>query len=228
MPSSTFLNLPAEKQEKLLEAATREFSHRPFNEASINQIIKEAGIPRGSFYMYFQDKEDLFRYLLKGYVDQLFMLLEEFLLRNGGDIFQALLDLYDYVQAKIDNQHLGEIGAMTGIIRCNSGMQKNGLLEMLDAETLLQRLGGAVNPDLLDLRQDRDLGDILRSIFSRHPGHTAGCGGSHDLHRPAGRWRSRDPGSPGKHSEHLQARYGEAPHRGNREQGDYITWKLNG
>lgn len=84
----------------------------PFNEASINQIIKEAGIPRGSFYMYFQDKEDLFRYLLKGNVDQLFMLLEEFLLRNGGDIFQALLDLYDYVQAKIDNQHLGEIGAM--------------------------------------------------------------------------------------------------------------------
>ena len=69
-----FLNLPAEKQEKLLEAATREFSHRPFNEASINQIIKEAGIPGGSFYMYFQDKEDLFRYLLKGYVDQLFML----------------------------------------------------------------------------------------------------------------------------------------------------------
>ena len=165
MPSSTFLNLPAEKQEKLLEAATREFSHRPFNEASINQIIKEAGIPRGSFYMYFQDKEDLFRYLLLGYVDQLFMLLEEFLLRNGGDIFQALLDLYDYVQAKIDNQHLGEIGAMTGIIRCNSGMQKNGLLEMLDAETLLQRLGGAVNPDLLDLRQDRDLGDILGTLL---------------------------------------------------------------
>ncbi|MUU10235.1 MAG: TetR/AcrR family transcriptional regulator [Oscillibacter sp.] len=87
MPSSTFLNLPAEKQEKLLEAATREFSHRPFNEASINQIIKEAGIP-GQLYMYFQDKEDLFRYLLKGYVDQLFMLLEEFLLRNGGDIFR--------------------------------------------------------------------------------------------------------------------------------------------
>ena len=92
-------------------------------------------------------------------------LVAEFLLRNGGDIFQALLDLYDYVQAKIDNQHLGEIGAMTGIIRCNSGMQKNGLLEMLDAETLLQRLGGAVNPDLLDLRQDRDLGDILGTLL---------------------------------------------------------------
>ena len=165
MPSSTFLNLPAEKQEKLLEAATREFSHRPFNEASINQIIKEAGIPRGSFYMYFQDKEDLFRYLLKGYVDQLFMLLEEFLLRDGGDIFQALLDLYDYVQTKSDQMDLGEIGAMTGIIRCNNGMQKKGLLEMLDPEVILRRLGDAVNLDLLDLRQDRDLGDILGALL---------------------------------------------------------------
>ena len=165
MPSSTFLNLPAEKQEKLLEAATREFSHRPFNEASINQIIKEAGIPRGSFYMYFQDKEDLFRYLLKGYVDQLFMLLEEVLLRDGGDIFQALLDLYDYVQTKSDQMDLGEIGAMTGIIRCNNGMQKKGLLEMLDPEVILRRLGDAVNLDLLDLRQDRDLGDILGALL---------------------------------------------------------------
>ena len=165
MPSSTFLNLPAEKQEKLLEAATREFSHKPFNEASINQIIKEAGIPRGSFYMYFQDKEDLFLYLIKGYMDQLLMLLEEFQLQNGGDIFRALLDLYDYIQTKVDRQCLGEIGAMFGIIRCNSGMQKNGLLEMLDADMILQRLGDAVNPDLLDLRQDRDLGDILGALL---------------------------------------------------------------
>ena len=165
MPSSTFLNLPAEKQEKLLEAATREFSHKPFNEASINQIIKEAGIPRGSFYMYFQDKEDLFRYLIKGYMDQLLMLLEELLLRTQGDIFQALIDLYDLVQAKTNQMDLGEIGAMFGIIRCNSGMQKNGLLEMLDADMILQRLGDAVNPDLLDLRQDRDLGDILGALL---------------------------------------------------------------
>ena len=75
MPSATFLNLAQEKQEKLLEAATREFSSRPYNEASINQIIKDAGIPRGSFYMYFQDKEDLFRYLMSGYLDQLMLVI---------------------------------------------------------------------------------------------------------------------------------------------------------
>ena len=166
MPSSTFMNLPPEKQEKLLEAATREFSSRPFNEASINQIIKEAGIPRGSFYMYFQDKEELFRYLLRGYVDQMVMVIEELLLRRKGDIFQALLDLYDYLAAKGGAQHLGEMGAMARILHCNQGMQKTGLLGMLDPGAILERLKDAVNPDLLDLRRDRDLGDILGVLLS--------------------------------------------------------------
>ena len=166
MPSSTFMNLPPEKQEKLLEAATREFSSRPFNEASINQIIKEAGIPRGSFYMYFQDKEELFRYLLRGYVDQMVMVIEELLLRRKGDIFQALLDLYDYLAAKGGAQHLGEMGAMARILHCNQGMQKTGLMGMLDPGAILERLKDAVNPDLLDLRRERDLGDILGVLLS--------------------------------------------------------------
>ena len=166
MPSSTFLNLPPEKQEKLLEAASREFSSRPFNEASINQIIKEAGIPRGSFYMYFQDKEELFWYLLRGYVDQMVMVIEELLLRRKGDIFQALLDLYDYLAAKGGAQHLGEMGAMARILHCNQGMQKNVLLGMLDPGAILERLKDAVNPDLLNLRRDRDLGDILGLLLS--------------------------------------------------------------
>ena len=85
--------------------------------------------------MYFQDKEDLFRYSAEGICGSVVHAAGGASApKRRGDIFQALLDLYDYVQAKIDNQHLGEIGAMTGIIRCNSGMQKNGLLEMLDAE----------------------------------------------------------------------------------------------
>ena len=42
MPSSTFLNLAPEKQEKLLTAAAREFTERPYNEASINQIVQAA------------------------------------------------------------------------------------------------------------------------------------------------------------------------------------------
>ena len=64
MPSTTFYNLPEEKRERLMAAARAEFLRVPYEDASINRIIREAGIPRGSFYMYFTDKEDLVRYLM--------------------------------------------------------------------------------------------------------------------------------------------------------------------
>jgi AcrR family transcriptional regulator len=66
MPRSTFLNLPTEKREGIRNAAIAEFSSCRFSEASINKIVKDAGISRGSFYQYFVDKEDLFRWLLEG------------------------------------------------------------------------------------------------------------------------------------------------------------------
>lgn len=166
MPSSTFLNLPAQKQEKLLEAATREFSQRPHTEASINQIIKDAGIPRGSFYMYFTDKEELFRYVLSGYVDQMVMVLEEALLREHGDIFAALLRMYDYTCAKREEQGLGGMGAMTAILSCNSGIHKNTILAMVDTGQVLRRLKEQVNPDVLDLRREGDLGDMLGILLT--------------------------------------------------------------
>ena len=65
MPSKTFFHLPAEKRERLLLAAEEEFARVPYAEASINRMIRAAGIPRGSFYMYFRDKEELFHYLLR-------------------------------------------------------------------------------------------------------------------------------------------------------------------
>ena len=50
MPSATFYNLPEEKRERLLRAAREEFSRVPYESASVNRIIRSAGIPRGSFY----------------------------------------------------------------------------------------------------------------------------------------------------------------------------------
>ncbi|CAH1707060.1 TetR/AcrR family transcriptional regulator [Lactobacillus delbrueckii subsp. delbrueckii] len=63
MPSQTFFNLPKEKQDRIMAAAREEFFTHSFDEASINRLIKAAGIPRGSFYQYFADKEDVYFYL---------------------------------------------------------------------------------------------------------------------------------------------------------------------
>ena len=166
MPSNTFLNLPEDKQTRLMDAASREFSAKPYNEVSINKIIQDAGIPRGSFYMYFQDKEELFRYLVHGYVEQLLMVLEEALLRESGDVFAALRTLFDYVWEKRQEQSLGGMGAMSAIISRNGGMQRGALLDLLDSGEALERLRQSVNPELLDLRREGDLDRMLAVLLS--------------------------------------------------------------
>lgn len=165
MPSATFYRLAPEKQERLLTAATREFSRRPFSEASINQIIN-AGIPRGSFYMYFADKEDLFRYVMEGYVDQLLLVVRESILRCGGDLFEGMLGLYDYVQSRRQEQQVGQMGTVTTIIACNSGLQQNMLLGLFTRQRVLDALGDVVAVDRLDLRCSEDLENILALVLS--------------------------------------------------------------
>lgn len=65
MPKSTFYNLSDEKKGRIFNAALQEFSTRSFSEASLNQIIKNADIPKGSFYQYFDNKEDIYLYMIE-------------------------------------------------------------------------------------------------------------------------------------------------------------------
>ena len=92
MPSDTFLRLNDEKKKKLIDASFKEFSLNNFNDASINRIIKEAGISRGSFYMYFEDKKDLYFYLLEQYGEILSNNMKKDLIKNKGDLFKMFQD----------------------------------------------------------------------------------------------------------------------------------------
>ena len=59
MPKETFLNLPEEKRNRILDAAIQEFAANPYDVASISNIVRKVGIAKGSFYQYFEDKKDL-------------------------------------------------------------------------------------------------------------------------------------------------------------------------
>lgn len=71
MPKQTFFNLPDTKKEHIIRAAVEEFSKAPYQEISINHLIKCMEIPTGSFYQYFDDKRDLYFYILSHYLDQM-------------------------------------------------------------------------------------------------------------------------------------------------------------
>ena len=62
MPKATFIHLKPHKKEKLMDAMTKELSIHTFEHLSIANIVRDADIPRGSFYQYFENKEDLYQY----------------------------------------------------------------------------------------------------------------------------------------------------------------------
>lgn len=94
MPTETFLNLPPKKRELIITYALKEFSTKPFTEASVNTIVKNAGISKGSLYQYFKDKTDLYLYILDIAGQRKLLYLEE-CQRNvkNDDFFEKITSL---------------------------------------------------------------------------------------------------------------------------------------
>lgn len=106
MPKITFFNLPEDKKTVLIKAAREEFSRVPLSQASITNIIKAAGIPRGSFYQYFDDKEDAFFFLLNEHVKENKQRFAAILLKQNGDLFSSMLEFYECIlNEEEDNLH---------------------------------------------------------------------------------------------------------------------------
>ncbi len=57
---AAFDKIPKEKRERILSVAIKEFADNGFQNTSIQQIAKKAGISVGSVYKYFENKETMF------------------------------------------------------------------------------------------------------------------------------------------------------------------------
>jgi TetR/AcrR family transcriptional regulator len=62
---STFRHLPPDKQERVLGAALAEFAEQGYQAASLNRVVAQAGIAKGSLYQYFPNKEGIFHYIFQ-------------------------------------------------------------------------------------------------------------------------------------------------------------------
>lgn len=95
MISPTFQNLNENKKNRIIDAALVEFSTRPFNEASITNIVKNADISRGSFYQYFGNKENIYKYLVNFLYTKHRDELVNILIENSGQLYPSLLKFYE-------------------------------------------------------------------------------------------------------------------------------------
>ncbi len=97
MPSKTFLNLPHEKQEKIKLSAIKEFASVSFEKVSINKIVKDANISRGSFYMYFEDIYDLAIYLMDDSKTQIIENMQKTNVMINGKLDEIILEYHKAV-----------------------------------------------------------------------------------------------------------------------------------
>ena len=161
MCTETFLRLPEEKRTRFLNAAWEEFTAARFSDVSINQIVRRAGIPRGSFYQYFTSKDDLLAYLLEEVRNHIKEEYRRVLRDNGGDVFQAQLDCFD----RFTSQELIPDPVLTRcmkFIQNNQGVDIHKLLPTCPGQRLLDGLWDVI--DLSGLRRsDQEYG---RAVFS--------------------------------------------------------------
>lgn len=155
MPTSTFLNLPADKRARIVELAIEEFSERPYTQASLSRIVARAGIAKGSMYQYFADKLDLYRWLV---VDELGRRKREFFADAApptGDLRARLRSMclaglrFALQQPRVARvaAHALEASAEPGLRALHAEMRgagQRGLEELLRAA----QAAGELRPDL--------------------------------------------------------------------------------
>ena len=59
------------RRSQILDAAAAVFRSRGYHGTSLNDVLDEAGIARGTFYLYFDGKAQLFHELIDGFFEQL-------------------------------------------------------------------------------------------------------------------------------------------------------------
>ncbi|MBR0281652.1 MAG: TetR/AcrR family transcriptional regulator [Oscillibacter sp.] len=150
MCKETFLRLPEEKRTRILNAAWDEFTTVSFANASINRIIRAAGIPRGSFYQYFEDKDDLFHYLMAQMSEHLNAHYKRLLREADGNLFRSALMNYDRFQSE---RATLPFDRFISLARINPGMD-------------LEALGRGYHPDKSKMIADF-LTEIDKSPFRR-------------------------------------------------------------
>ena len=140
----------------------------PFDSASINQIVREAGISRGSFYMYFDGKEDLLIYLLRDFMDSILQMAHETLRTTRGDLFALPLALYDYVLDHCKDEHSARFlrNVYTFIHTKSSASSPETIIQRLAPHYSPKKLYHIIDQSRLNAETEYDLQDILCILLS--------------------------------------------------------------
>ncbi len=160
MPKETFFNLNPEKRRKIEEAILEEFSKTPIEKASISNIITNANIPRGSFYQYFEDKEDAIKYIIENFIETEQKKMCEILKSTNGNIFDASLSIFDHIieRAMIPEKFKLYKNIFSELRRNNTNFFK------VKKENLKNNMELCINKEMFKFENDEELYSFLEIV----------------------------------------------------------------
>ena len=160
MPKETFFNLNPEKRRKIEEAILEEFSKTPIEKASISNIIINANIPRGSFYQYFEDKEDAIKYIIENFIETEQKKMCEILKSTNGNIFDASLSIFDHIieRAMIPEKFKLYKNIFSELRRNNTNFFK------VKKENLKNNMELCINKEMFKFENDEELYSFLEIV----------------------------------------------------------------
>lgn len=167
MPTNTFLNLSEEKKSKIIDAAKKEFERVPIEQVSIKNIVENAEIARGSFYQYFENKEDLFEYIMCDKIGNIQNKLMKIIEKENGNIINIFINVYD---------HLIQVGKM----RKNNKLFKqifeniktSDNLMFIKKEEINKKLEQTLyslydkNKEILNIQSEEDFKLVIEMLFA--------------------------------------------------------------
>lgn len=126
-----------ESKARLLQAAAREFADRGFHEARISNIVAEAGLAQGAFYLYFPSKDAIFAELVNRFRDGL---------REWSDSGRLVTPLQGAEAVKA--QVRANLEGLFRYLAVDPALTRVGLFLAPGAEEMLQELVGLVMRNL--------------------------------------------------------------------------------
>ncbi|WP_413760648.1 TetR/AcrR family transcriptional regulator [Streptomyces sp. MMBL 11-3] len=78
----------------ILDVAQRIMAHKGYSAVGINEVLVEAGVPKGSFYHYFASKDAFGEALLKSYFDEYVADMDRTLAQQGKSAAERLTDYW--------------------------------------------------------------------------------------------------------------------------------------
>lgn len=133
--------LPREEREKqLIDEAIKVFSAKGYVATSVTDIVESAGVARGTFYHYFDSKEEIFLRIIDIYFENLNRILETNSVRIKRALISGSAFLYAWLDFALDffRFHRDNIN-LTSIIYRQAMGQEASFSEKLEGYALYSR-----------------------------------------------------------------------------------------